>query len=71
MSLSIFRNQVKYCLLSTEDETLNLLRIKHKRERKFKNTSEKRDKNLRYFELQEKYKTVSKNVTKYIKLLKK
>jgi hypothetical protein len=69
MSLNVLKNQVKYCLLSVDDEEIKLLRQKNKRA-KFKNIKkEKIEKNLKYFELQEKYKTVSKNVLKYLKLL--
>jgi len=69
MSLNVLKNQVKYCLLSVDDEEIKLLRQKNKRA-KFKNIKkEKVEKNLKYFELQEKYKAVSKNVLKYLKLL--
>lgn len=69
MSLNILKKQVKYCFLSVEDDELNMLRKKQKRENKIKKSSkqDKTEKNLRYFELQEKYKSVSKNVLKYLK----
>jgi hypothetical protein len=73
MSLNILKSQVKYCLLSIDDEEIKLL--KQKQNRNKSNTNNKKvnklEKNLKYFELQQKYKTVSKNVLKYIKALQK
>lgn len=69
MSLNILKKQVKYCFLNIEDEELKILQKKHHRENKIKKISkvDKTEKNLRYFELQEKYKSVSPNVIKYLK----
>jgi hypothetical protein len=68
MSLNILKKQVKYCFLSLEDEEFKLLKQKTSREKKIKkiNKIDKTEKNIKYFELQEKYKTVSKNVLKYL-----
>ena len=69
MSLNVFKKQVKYCFLNIEDNEKSLLKKKHLRERKAKviNTKEKIKDNLKNFELENKYKTVNKNVVKVIK----
>lgn len=68
MSLNILKKQVKYCFLDTHDEELVLLRKKITRTRNFnkKDKQKKKEDTLRYFELQDKYKTVSKNVIKHM-----
>lgn len=71
MSLNVLKNQVKYSLLSVDDEEIKLLRQKNKRAKFKNNKKEKVERNLKYFELQDKYKNVSKNVLKYMKLLNK
>jgi hypothetical protein len=72
MSLNILKKQVKYCYLDLEDEEIKMLKNKRHKDNKIKNKAknDKTEKNLRFFELQDKYKTVSKNVMKYIKLNK-
>jgi hypothetical protein len=72
MSLNILKKQIKYCYLNIEDEEIKLLKNKRHKEKKIKSKTknDKTEKNLRFFELQDKYKTVSKNVMKYIKLNK-
>jgi hypothetical protein len=72
MSLNILKKQVKYCYLDVDDEEIKLLRQKREKGGKIKpkSKSDKTEKNLRFFELQDKYKTVSKNVLKYIKINK-
>jgi hypothetical protein len=72
MSLNILKKQIKYCYLNIEDEEIKLLKNKRHKEKKIKSKTknDKTEKNLRFFELLDKYKTVSKNVMKYIKLNK-
>ena len=68
MSMNILKKQVNYCYLGVEDEDLKMLRQKRQNEKKIKtrNKNEKTERNLKYFELQQKYKSVSKNVLKYL-----
>lgn len=70
MSLILLKKQVNYCLLNIEDEEKKFLQQKHNRKNKYKVTEKEKkvEKNLKYFELQEKYKKVSKNVLKNIKI---
>jgi hypothetical protein len=72
MSINIFKKQVKYCFLDEEDEELRLLKQKRNKDKKVKIKREvdKTEKNLGYFELQNKYKSVSKNVMKYLQFQK-
>ena len=69
MSLNILKKQIKYCYLNINDEEIKLLKNKRNKEKKIKikTKNHKTEKNIRFFELQDKYKTVSKNVMKYIK----
>jgi hypothetical protein len=69
MSLNIFKKQVKYCFLNVEDEELTLLRKKQMRQRNIQKVDKNKrvQDNLKYFELENKYKKVSKNVVKVIK----
>ena len=69
MSLNILKKQIKYCYLNINDEEVKLLKSKRNKEKKIKikTKNDKTEKNIRFFELQDKYKTVSKNVMKYIK----
>ena len=71
MSLNVLRNQIKYSLLSVNDEEIISLRLKNKRAKFKTDKKQEVEKNLKYFEYQEKYKSVSKNVLKYLKLLNK
>ena len=69
MSLNILRKQVKYCLLDIKDEEMKMLKNKTQRKKVFsKRDKEKvKEENLKHFELNDKYKTVSKKVLKAIK----
>jgi hypothetical protein len=69
MSLNILKKQVKYCLLNTHDEEIKMLKNKTQRKKTFmkKDKDKIKQENLRYFEMNDKYKTVSKSVTKKIK----
>jgi hypothetical protein len=69
MSLNIFRKQVKYCLLDIKDDEMKMLKNKTQRKKVFsKRDKEKiKEENLKHFELNDKYKTVSKKVLKAIK----
>jgi hypothetical protein len=69
MSLNILKKQVKYCLLDKNDEEIKMLKNKTQRKKTFiKKDKEKiKQENLRYFEMNDKYKTISKNVVKKIK----
>jgi hypothetical protein len=71
MSLNVLRNQIKYSLLSVNDEEIISLRLKNKRAKFKTDKKQEVEKNLKYFEYQEKYKSVSKIVLKYLKLLNK
>jgi uncharacterized protein with GYD domain len=70
MSLNILKKQVKYCLLNEfKEEDIKLLKNKTQRKKTFvKRDKEKiQQENLRFFELNDKHKTISKNIMKKIK----
>ncbi len=69
MSLNILKKQVKYCFLEIEDEELKLLKLKRNKDKKvkIKKENDNTEKNLKYLDLQNKHKTVSKNVMKHLK----
>ena len=69
MSISILKKQVKYCLLDIHDQEKSLIKNKTQRKKTFiKEDKEKlKQNNLKYFEINDKYKTVSKKVLNSIK----
>jgi hypothetical protein len=69
MSLNILRKQVKYCLLDINDEEMRILKHKTQRKKVFSKKDKElvKQENLKHFELNDKYKTISKKVLKAIK----
>lgn len=69
MSINLLRKQVKYCLINIQDEEMHLLKNKIKRKKNFVKVDKdkRREDNIKYFQTQDKYKSVSKSVLKTIK----